>query len=225
VHHRFGSVIQNEHVLRGPSAVMAMGRAALEPGRANVRTMSAFTTPAYHDFQAKLLEELLTQYGPVEELWIDAPMLLGPHGRRLLYDKAAELQPDCVIACNNAFGDGSVINMDTTWPTDIVTAELMLPPFRGHKPWFTLATDDREPGPYYVPAEVCESIHGGWFHVEGEPPAADLELLGRRLVCRERGANWLLNVPPDPRGRIPREDADALARLAATVENLRQQPA
>ncbi len=184
-------------------------------------TQSPFTTAAYREFQMAQVEELLTQYGPIGEVWIDIPVVLGGDGRRAQYDQIARLQPDAVTMMNHGIGDGSLLNLDQAWPTDLMAIERYLPSsHRGYNPWFTLAPSRDEARAYYIPGEVCDPIGYEWFHVEGDAPRGDAELLGMRLICRERGVNLLLDVPPDRRGRIPRASVDALMRLRRNVEAL-----
>ncbi len=96
----------------------------------------AFTTGAYRDFQMRQIEELLTRYGRIEEVWIDIPGVLGHEGRRMQYEQIASLQPDAVIMMNNGFGDGSRLNYNSTWPTDLMSIERWLPSSnRGYQPW------------------------------------------------------------------------------------------
>jgi len=45
-------------------------------------------------------------------------------------------------------------------------------------------------------------------------------LVGMRSICRARGANLLLNVPPDRSGRIPQRHIDALMKTRTQFEKL-----
>jgi alpha-L-fucosidase len=176
----------------------------------------AFTTEAYREFQWRQIEELLTQYGRIGEVWVDIPKVLPRDYRHRLYNRIAELQPEAIIMMNNGFGDGSIISISDTWPSDIVAIERYLPnSTRGHQPWKEI-----EGQRYYIPGEVCEPIGREWFYVEGDAPRSDAELLGMYLVTRGRGANLLLDVGPDKHGLIPPRYADALARLRANLDLL-----
>src|SRR5439155_8234076 len=53
-----------------------------------------FTTAEYRDFQLNQIEELLTNYFPVGEMWIDIPGVLGPQGRKLQYEQIVNLAPN-----------------------------------------------------------------------------------------------------------------------------------
>jgi alpha-L-fucosidase len=176
----------------------------------------ASTTQKYRDFQLAQVEELLTRYGTIGEVWIDIPNVLGAEGRRAQYDQIARLQPDAVIMMNQGFGDGSKLKTETAWPTDLVAIERWLPSSnRGYTPWHTIEGKE-----YYVPGEVCDPIGYEWFHVDGDGPRSDGELLGMRLICQARRVNLLLDVPPDKTGRIPQKTVASLVRLRKNVERL-----
>lgn len=174
----------------------------------------AFTSRAYQDFQSAQIEELLTQYGPIGEVWIDIPRLLPRGHRHDLYEQIASHQPDAVIMMNNGVGDGSKLAVDRAWPTDLVTIERFLPNSEGgHVKWRQIEGKD-----YYLPAEVCDPIGKEWFYKEGDQPRSDAELLGMYLVSVSRGANLLLDVGPDKHGLISPDYAAALMRLQKNIE-------
>lgn len=185
-HHRFGS--------RTPS----------DPPGWN----AAYTTSRYHDFQTAQLTELLTQYGPVEELWIDIPGVLGRGYRTFLYGHVARLQPDCVVMMNNGFTDGTKYDAGYAWPSDLMALERTLPPAAGFP-----KVRDIEGKIYYIPGEMCDPLGKTWFWAEGDRLRPDEVLAGILNACRERGVNLLLDVGPDRHGQIPSDVRDALMRL------------
>ena len=198
-HNRFGS--------RTPSDEgVAWGNWAGIP--AEGQPSPGYTTSVYQNFQTLQLTELLTQYGPIAETWIDIPGVLGTGYRRFLYEQIATLQPGTVIMMNNGLGDGERYDADYAWPSDLIAIERALPPERGHRRWREIA--GRE---YLLPGEVCEPIGKEWFHVEGDRPKADGKLAELVQACRGRGTNLLLDVPPDRHGRIPDSSVQALLRL------------
>jgi len=187
---------------------------------------TANTTQQYRDFQHAQIEELLKNYGPLAEVWIDIPGVLGAEGRRAQYDQIAGLEPDSMIMLNSGFGDGSQIKFDYAWPSDLMAIERYLPTSnRGYNPWHSIPPpfSGRAEGPpadYYIPAEVCDPIGYEWFYVEDDVPRSDGELLGMALICRARKVNLLLDVPPDKHGLIPQRSIDALMRLRKNVDRL-----
>lgn len=199
------------------------------------RWESAFTTVEYREFQAKQMEELLSQYGRIGEVWIDIPQILGADGRRKQYEQVARLQPDAVVMMNSGFGDGSQLKYDFAWPTDLMAIERWLPSSaHGYNPWHRISHGglmtvgeasktvyQAEPElDYYIPGEVCDPIGYEWFWNSNDHLRSDAELLGMRLVCRERRANLLLDVPPDRHGVIPKDTVAALMRLRANMERI-----
>jgi alpha-L-fucosidase len=177
---------------------------------------TAFTTRAYQDFQTAQIEELLTRYGAIGEVWIDIPSVLPRCYREELYERVATLQPQAVVMMNTGIGDGSTYPVAKAWPADLVAIERFLPNSRtGHAKW-----RDIEGKTYYLPGEVCDPIGREWFFQDGDRPRSDAELLGMYLTSVSRGANLLLDVPPDRHGLIPDMHVDALLRLRRSLEML-----
>lgn len=173
-----------------------------------------FTTEQYREFQFNQINELMTEYGKIGEVWIDIPILLPRDYRHMLYEHIAGLQPDAVIIMNHGVGDGTDFSLSKAWPTDAVTVERFLPnSHTGYPKWRNI-----EGQTYYLPGEVCDPIGHEWFYVEGDNPRSDEELLGMYLVSRSRGTNLLLDVPPDKHGLIPKTSVDALMRLHRHIE-------
>jgi alpha-L-fucosidase len=203
-HNRFGS--------RTPSEVGAgwwKNVNTLPPRQVPPDQASPFTTSLYQTFQTAQLTELLTQFGPIAETWIDIPGVLGCGYREFLYHYLARLQPETVIMMNGLGGTGEAYPVDYAWPSDLISIEQNLPPPSGHKKWRTI--EGRE---YYMPGEVCDVIGRHWFLLPDEKLRSDKKLWMLYRACRERGVNFLLDVPPDKHGLIPEEAVAALARLA-----------
>jgi alpha-L-fucosidase len=176
----------------------------------------SFVTRAYMDFQSAQIEELLTLYGPITEVWIDIPSVLPRFYRQELYDQIAGLQPQAVIMMNNGGGDGSQYPIAKAWPADIIAIERFLPnSHTGHRKWREIGGKN-----YYMPGEVCDPIGYEWFFTEADQPRSDEELLGMYLVSISRGANLLLDVGPDKHGLIPDKFINALQRLRANLDRL-----
>lgn len=209
-HHKFGSFTSSDYI-------------ALHPGQ-SVECVSllpeAYTTRAYQDFQTTQLEELLTRYGKIAEVWIDIPGVLPRDYRNGLYRQIAAWQPETVIMMNHGIGDGSEFKINYAWPTDLIAIERFLPnSHTGHVKWREI-----EGNKYYLPGEVCDPIGKDWFYVEGDQPRSDAELLGMYLVTRSRGANLLLDVGPDKHGLVPRHYREALLRLRRNIDLFKLRP-
>jgi alpha-L-fucosidase len=136
---------------------------------------TTYTTSVYQDFQTAQVTELLTQYGPVAEVWIDIPQLLGRGYRTFLYEHIAALQPNAVIVMNSGVDDGTHYKVDCAWPSDAITLERRVPPPSGHMKWREI-----EGKRYYLPGETCDTIGKEWFYHPGDRPRSDQELV---TVC------------------------------------------
>jgi alpha-L-fucosidase len=199
-HHRFGS--------RTPSDFPLAECVSLMP--------EPYTTREYQDFQTAQLEELLTRYGKIAEVWIDIPGVLPRGYRHDLYRRIADWQPEAVIMMNHGIGDGSRLKIGYAWPTDLISIERFLPnSSTGHKKWREIEGDR-----YYMPGEVCDPIGREWFFTEDDVPRSDEELLGMYLVSVTRGTNLLLDVGPDKHGVIPAKYINALQRLRTNLDRI-----
>lgn len=188
-HNRFGSRINTPEI---------EGEVPLPP----------FTTSLYQTFQTNQITELLTQFGPIAEMWVDIPGVLGRGYRTFLYNHIASLQPETVIMMNNGICDGSNYDIEYAWPSDIIALERNVPPGQGH-----IREREIEGKKYYMPGEVCDPIGKEWFWVKGDDPRPDEELLSQYQKCRKGNANFLLDVPPDTHGLIPGNFIDSLMKL------------
>jgi alpha-L-fucosidase len=204
-HHRFGS--------KTPTDTAVWERERL--GRVADPQLS-YTSLAYREFQTAQLEELLTQYGKIGEVWIDIPCVLPRCYREELYQQIATWQPETIIMMNTGIGDGSIYPIAKAWPADIMAIERFLPnSHTGHVQWREI-----EGKKYYIPGEVCDPIGKEWFFVDGDKPRSDEELLGMYLTSRSRHTNLLLDVPPDKHGLIPKMHVNALMRLRKNLNKL-----
>ncbi len=177
------------------------------------------------EYVTEHVKELLTWYGPIAEMWFDGPGQYGLEGRKRLYSLVTGLQPQIVVANNGAFdnnGHKSVVKPET-WPTDVNVIEAGVPPF-----WpidrFDIGEDvTGKPGPaeeYFLPIEVVTCMDNmadrWWFGGDHAVVRSQNELLAIRLLCKLRGANCVLNVPPTPEGRLRQDYIDALVELPKT---------
>jgi len=145
------------------------------------------------------LHELLTGYGPIDELWFDGvgwPGVTFP--TKAIYRWIRSLQPQILI--NDRWGrvrtpDGS----DTTTVKfgDFTTHEYS-------------ALNERPEGAW----EYCRSWYGHWGYAG--PYAGDLQVELERLGrIRTWDGNYLLNIGPDSDGRLPAGLEAVWSELAA----------
>jgi alpha-L-fucosidase len=178
-----------------------------------------YGTEKYNDVFVNMMKELFTNYGPIWELWWDGANGEGPNGKKQVYDwkrfkeTVRKLSPNTVI-----FSD---VGPDVRW----VGNENGI---AGKTNWNTLNTDGFEPGllapstdtlnkgnvngKYWIPAECDVSIRPGWFYHKAEDDKVKTpeQLFQLYLKSVGRGANLLLNVPPDGNGLITKYDSASL---------------
>lgn len=178
------------------------------------------------DFHEQI-REVLTRYGPVFEIWFD-----GANGGDGFYGGAREtrtipagyyrfpeavkmirqLQPECVVwSAGDARWGGSEQG------------------HVGYPHWHTmdaggkgnLATGVRH-GELWIPAEGDTSIRPGWFWHEREDGQvkSPAKLMQVWFDCVGRGANLILNVPPDRNGQIRQQDIRSLNEFRGAREAL-----
>lgn len=191
------------------------------------RNHPKYGTPEYNDVYAATLTELLTGYGPLFEIWWDGANGEGPNGKKQVYDfhrfekLAAQLQPDAVIfsdigpGCRWAGNERGVIETETNWAM-LDTAGFG----RGATgPPVDSLNHGNERGKNWLPAECDVSIRPGWFYhsAEDEKVKTPDQLFEIYLKSVGRGANLILNVPPDRRGLIHENDMAALAGFGKKV--------
>ncbi len=195
---------------------------------------------AYVAYYRDQLRELLTEYGPIFEVWFD-----GANGGDGYYGGAREtrridpssyygwettwalvraLQPPAVMFSDvgpdirwvgNERGEAG----DPCWARYTPRSRDGRPPAPGHVRYEEGFHGHRE-GERWLPAEVDVSIRPGWFYHPSEDdrvrsPENLLELYYRSVG---RGASLLLNVPPDRRGRIHERDEASLEAFGRLLE-------
>jgi len=173
----------------------------------------SYTTAAYREFQTRQLDELLTQYGDIGEVWIDIPGLFKRDARLELYHHLADLSPDTIIVMNHGLNNGMQFRIDYAWPCDVMTLERVLPDsVHGHRRWRHIEGAD-----YYLPGEFVDTLGYYWFYDQRDRPRPDADLLGMYLAARARQTVFNLSLGPDPHGRIPQAFADSLLRLGQNI--------
>ena len=178
-------------------------------------------SPRYNDLYCDQLTELLTQYGPLSEVWFDGANGEGPNGKRQSYDwprvwaLVRKLQPNAVIFsdagpdvrwCGNEKG----IAGDPNWST-VDPLAVQFPGATG--PGVTAALQNGDPaGSVWRPAEADTSIRPGWFYHAAEDARVRTvdQLVDLYFNSVGRNSKLLLNVPPTPEGLLHPTDASRL---------------
>jgi alpha-L-fucosidase len=202
-HHRFGSRTRSDFTSREIYEQFAKSRppfGGLKRGVPRDDQMP-YTTSHYQSFQTAQMTELLTEFGPLMEVWIDHPEALGRGYRTYLYDQIAQRQPDALVMMNNGTPSDAKYDLEYAWPSDLIAMERGTPQDRKREKYRRIEGRD-----YYLPVEACDSIapiRYDWFHVPGDESRPVEDLASQFQACRQSGANFLLNVPPDRHGVIP----------------------
>jgi alpha-L-fucosidase len=194
------------------------------------RNRADYGTPEYLTHYRDQLRELLTQYGPLFEVWFDGAnggdgYYGGANEKRTIpknyYDWTntwqiiRELQPDaCIFGERGAdirwVGNESGLGAETCWNTLNGTGFI---PSLYEKGDFRkrLGLGDR-PGTIWQPAECDVSIRPGWFYHPSQDTKVKTpkQLVDIYYASVGRGASLLLNLPPDRDGQIAQPDIESL---------------
>ena len=188
-------------------------------------------SPRYNDMYMEQLTELLTNYGPIHEVWFDGANGEGPNGKRQVYDwprtfgLVKRLQPESVIFSDagpdirwigNEIGSAG----DTNWST-MDPAAVPYPGASG--PGIIEALQQGDPaGTVWRPGETDVSIRPGWFY----HPAEDAKvrtvenLVQLYFTSVGRNSKLLLNVPPTREGLLHDTDVARLRGMRASLDTL-----
>jgi len=190
------------------------------------RHEKTYGSEAYNDHYKNQLRELLTNYGPITEVWWDGACGEGPNGKRQVYDwdgyikVVRQLQPKAVI-----FGMGP----DVRWVgnEDGLARESewsVLPEAkRGDRRAKDLGNRKYLVGAekfVWYPAECDVSIRPGWFYHASQDEKVKSLAHMLDIYYRSVGRNsvLLLNVPPDRRGRFHENDVARLKELRSVLD-------
>jgi alpha-L-fucosidase len=178
-----------------------------------------YGTEKYNDVFVNMMKEIFTNYGPVWELWWDGANGEGPNGKRQVYDwkrfekTVRDLSPNTIVFSDIGpdirwVGNEAGFAGKTNWNT-LDTAGFTRG--AGSPPLDTLNSGNIK-GRNWIPAECDVSIRPGWFYHKAEDKKVKTpeQLFELYLKSVGRGANLLLNVPPDGRGLITEYDSAAL---------------
>jgi len=169
--------------------------------------------PLYLDYMGLQLDELLTKYGPVAEMWFDAVDMKVQReydGQRFL-DQVRRLQPATLV--NDRLGV----------PADFITPEQSIPkaiPVKGvrmdspgHRAADKIAVAVPRPADFQ-PWETCMTINDTWAYRSKDRNFKSADALIRALIeVISRGGNFLLDVGPQPDGQIQPEFIERLQAM------------
>ena len=200
------------------------------------RNRADYGYPSYIEYYRNQLKELFAAHSPVFEMWFD-----GANGGDGFYGGANEkrkidgktyydwpttlnlvrgMEPNVIFFsdagpdirwCGNERG---FVN-ETNWNT--ITADSL---YAGKSGIENLLNTGTENGTSWIPAEVDVSIRPGWFYHAKEDTLVKTpeQLFDIYLSSVGRGANLILNIPPDRRGLINEIDAASLLEWKRLID-------
>jgi alpha-L-fucosidase len=191
------------------------------------RNSSIYSTPEYLTYYRSQLNELLTQYGDIFEVWFDGAnggdgFYGGAREARKIDNKTyydwpnthkivRELQPNAVMFSDAGpdvrwVGNESGMGSLTNW--SLLKKDEMYP--GGN--FAEMLGEGQKDGDYWVPAEVDVSIRPGWFYhsTQDSLVRSPENLMELYYSSVGRNSNLLLNVPPDRRGLLMENDVKSL---------------
>lgn len=133
------------------------------------------------------ITELLTEYGPVCNLWCDCPIGIEERHSRMIADHIHKLQPRCVINSRIGHDCGDYGTMGD----NIISCSSNS-----------------------VMQEGCITLNDTWGFKADDHNWKNAETVIEQLLqCAEKGNNMLVNVGPDANGRFTPETIDILHKI------------
>ena len=191
----------------------------------------SYVVDDYNRYFLNQLYELLTQYGPIEEVWFDGanpdPSVHETYDYAVWYDLIRHLQPNAVIMGKGPdvrwVGNEGGVGRNTEWSV----IPLPVPPDKFRWPDMQAgdlgSRDKLTPGSYlwWYPAEVNATIQADdqWFWAPGKHPRSLSQLFDIFFTSVGRNGNLILNLSPDRRGLIPDDQLEALRRLSQLLND------
>ncbi len=205
------------------------------------RNHADYGRPAYVEYYRNQLRELLTENGPIQEVWFDGAnggtgYYGGAREKRTIdrttyygwpttWDMVRKLQPNALMFSDVGpdirwVGNESGFAGEPCWATYTpVGPDGKEAPAPGYTKYQN-GVNGQSDGKYWLPAEVDVSIRPGWFyHAKEDGKVKSPEEL-RKIYYESvgRGASLLLNVPPDQRGLIHENDVASLRGLRKLLD-------
>ena len=179
---------------------------------------SELSAREYDDYFINQIRELLTNYGKIDYLWFDG---CGSEG--LNYDTVRIVKE--IRSCQPQILLFNMWDPDTRWvgnesgvahsPNFLTVNELD----------FSVLTEDKDTleQAKFLPVECdCRMRLENWFYSDSDADTVKSvdELMGLYYYSVGRGANLLINIGPDRRGKLPEEDKSALLTFGNKLKQL-----
>lgn len=184
--------------------------------------------PKYVEYMSKQLTELLTNNGPICELWLDG----GWTKRRELWDiptiyaLAKKLQPGCAVSTNWTIGLPDNLDAHPVLPKDQKEGfpfRYFPSDFRLGDPHLPVNPDPKlfkhEGETYYLPFEATVCLNRGWFYNTTDNVIKSVEELTTMYKTATAQDNILiLNSPPNRDGVMTEVNVKRLKELAEALK-------
>lgn len=170
----------------------------------------------YDDYFINQVSELLMNYGKIDYLWFDA---CGSENHKYdtkrIVNEIRKLQPGILIF--------NMWEPDTKWvgneaglahsPNKLTVSEVD----------FSINKDIKDllDTPRFLPTECdCRMRYEKWFYSDSDEDTVKSldELMGMYYYSVGRGANLLINIGPDRRGKLPEADKNALLKFGEKIK-------
>lgn len=192
-------------------------------------TNYTYVVDDYNRYFLNQLYELLTQYGPIEEVWFDGanpdPSVQETYDYNAWYDLIRHLQPNAVIMGKGPdvrwVGNEGGVGRTTEWSV------IPLPTSPDKFRWPDMRDGDLgsrarlTPGSHlwWYPAEVNTTLlqNNQWFWAHNKQPRSVTQLVDIYYTSVGRNGNLILNLSPDKRGLIPDNQLDVLSKAAQII--------
>ena len=169
----------------------------------------------YLTYMHHQVEELCTNYGKLDILWFDFSYeeMRGEKWKATeLMNMVRRYQPDVIVDNRlevSGEGYGSIATEEpTAYSGDFVSPEQIIPPHG-------LRRSNGEP----LAWEACITMNNHWgFHRYDYDFKPASMIIHKLVECVSKGGNLLLNVGPDPEGRIPQQSVDILNEVGRWMD-------
>lgn len=192
-------------------------------------TNYTYVVDDYNRYFLNQLYELLTQYGPIEEVWFDGanpdPSVQETYDYNAWYDLIRHLQPNAVIMGKGPdarwVGNEGGVGRTTEWSV------IPLPTSPDNFRWPDMRDGDLgsrarlTPGSHlwWYPAEVNTTMlqNNQWFWAHNKQPRTVTQLVEIYYTSVGRNGNLILNLSPDKRGLVPDNQLEVLNKAAEII--------
>lgn len=207
------------------------------------RNNAAYGTQDYVRIYREQLKELLTNYGPVFEIWHDGANggdgYYGGARKEVKIDRYSyynwpetwelekQLQPGAVIMSDIGpdvrwVGTETGFSGDPCWATYTPIGDKDSSNPAPGQVLYELGLNGTRNGKQWMPAETNFSIRPGWFYhaTEDNKVKTPEDLLNHYFASVGHGTTMLLNVPPDQRGQVNEIDVASLKGFGDIIKEM-----